>query len=458
MNHQHYAEAFGHMPRPGVIYAPQIEIYPEKGQVSNEDLVPDPWLPIAAIDSLNPTKGIVMSPGRFVSVGFSSDVSSGVQSFRMGRTSNGRTPLTLFDGKNLRPAGVTVNKIYKPTGGLSFNDQNDCKYKWNTIIEVPHVVSVNDAYGTLDAGDYVTGYWGSTDSVSVISYIHRGKPVKWVAETTYRETAGAASAVIFLNSATNPGITPKFVAAYGTGGTLLTDVTATFGWSDAEDLWKVTFGGAGSATVQSVLYEYGQKSDLWAGRVVRLQNLNDLMTESNFLKWVEMAPNDFMNFPPLTAPAYQRLGVTAVTNETPTSVVAGSRYRVANYPMAIDAPVTVEVSGATIVDYNGASSSPTGWFALPTGALDQRGYFYGLYHSINWKTGILELASNITSLQAVRISYSYVTNPRDGAVIWGAGIENLTDGRLQTEVTQGAGLPAHLNFADVVAAMRVEVR
>jgi hypothetical protein len=78
-----------------------------------------------------------------------------------------------------------------------------------------------------------------------------------------------------------------------------------------------------------------------------------------------------------------------------------------------------------------------------------------MYHNMNWRTGLIELASNITTVTAIKVLYAYLSNPRDGAVAWGQGIINLTDGR---NVSNQYGVPSNLNLADVIAALRVIVR
>jgi len=84
---------------------------------------------------------------------------------------------------------------------------------------------------------------------------------------------------------------------------------------------------------------------------------------------------------------------------------------------------------------------------------------YGKYHTINWRTGVIQVASNVT-ISAAQISYYYVTDSREAHILWGGGIINLTDGgRINTLGNRNpAGLPAQLDLPDVTAAMRIIIK
>jgi hypothetical protein len=444
-----YADMNGSHFVPSRTWIPQVEFSPDNtGWVPNEELIVDPYLPAVGIDPFDPAGAIVIAQGRFVSVGYTNG--RGASNYRITYTDTGKTALTLHDGKNLTPAGMSINRMYKDVSTFMAKS-NVVKYKKGFIAEVPHVLSINNAHGTLYAGDRVTGYWGSTTSTSQFSHIHRGKPVKWTAKKLY-VTSTSASALVNLSSAVYPGMTPRVVATFA-AGSLLTAVTATLSFNGS--VWSVSYTGTGSGTVTEVWYEYGQDSDQIAGEVTRIQSLSDMLSRDDYLRWVEYAPNDTLNYPP----AATRYPVTAVSQETPTTVVSGSQYRTEFYPISVHHAVLVEIKG-TILDKDGVSTTYTDWYALPTTALlDARGYFVGLYHNVNWRTGLIELGANISSLTAIRVTYSYITDPRDGAAVWGAGIINLTDGRNtnQSLANGGAGIQPHLNFADVVGGMRVLV-
>lgn len=438
---------------PGRKWTPRVEVTQDNvGLVPPEALRVDPYAGVVGVDPFDPAGGIVIPQGRFVSIGYSSPVGGGSNAYRFGRTDTGKTTLALHDGQNLTPAGMSVNQMYKENGNAFMTDSPTVKYKKGFYAEVPFVLSINNAHGSCDAGDWMTGYWGSTTSLTTVSQHHRGKPVKWNARKTYSVTQSAC-AMIGLTAAIYPGITPRVVATFA-AGSLLTTATATLGWDSALGHWVVSYTGTGSATVTTVLYEYGQDADQIGGELVRIQALSEFLANNPLDRFVEMLPGDWMNYPPMMT----RFAVTAVSQETPATVVSGVQYRVPNYPMSVNHAVTVEIKG-TIIDKDGNQTVETDWFTLPNSTvLDTRGYFIGLYHTVNWRTGVIDLGSNITSLTAIRVSYSYFTDPREGAALWGGGLIGLTDGRNTTGLTNnGAGVPAHLNLSDVVAAARIIV-
>lgn len=461
---------FGSHYVPSRRWAPKVEVSPDAvGMVPPEELRIDPFLPTVGVDPFDPAQAIAIPAGRFVAIGYQSG--RGSSQYRQLLTDSGKTVLTIHDGKNLTPVGLSINQMYKetamdPWSGQSFmTDSNGVKFKKDFVAEVPFVLAVNNAHGTIRAGDKLTGYWGSTTSLANVSTLHRGKPVKWMPKALYVAT-GAASAVQVLTAAIYPGIEPQVVAAFA-GGSLITTVTATLSWNGSA--WVATFTGTGASTVTSVLFTYGQDADQIAGEALRIQSLQDVLTRDEFLKWVEYAPMDYLNFPP----AMQRVPVTQVTNETPNTVVANSVYRVQSYPISVHHPVAVQITDATVTDKDGNvstyDSAQGEWFTLPTQMLDNRGSFVGLYHSVNWLTGVITLASNIAPKTGspniqIRVSYAYITDPREGAVLWGGGIIGLTDGRNNTVTNQygqtvpGYGTPAHLNLPDVVGALRMIVR
>ena len=447
---------YGSFGMPNRVWKPQVQVSAESvGFVPFENLTIDPYLSPVGIDPFDPAAMIVIPQGRFVSIGYTNGKNSG--NYRFQRTDTGLTPLTLHDGLNLTPAGMSINQMYKkaPTDAGFLTDSPTIKYKKGFQAEVPYVLSVNESNGTLRSGDKVTGYWGDTSSLTP-GMLHRGKAVKWVAKSTIVDTS-TASAVQVLNAAIFPGITPTFTMAFA-AGVYLPAVTCAFSWNGTN--WVATFGGTGSGTVTTVVFRYGQEADQIAGEVVRIQSLQDMLDRDSFQRWVEYAPSDYLNYPP----AAQRYPVTQVLNETPTTVTAGSTYRTQYFPISIWHAVTVSIQG-TVVDMYGVSSTYSGsnWYQLPTtGTLDTRQWFMGNYHNVNWRTGLIELASNVT-VTAIQISYSYISNPRDGAALWGGGVWNLTDGNNvntlggTSYVANPAGVPAHLNMPDVVAGMRLIV-
>ena len=454
-------------------WKPQIEVSGgTAGSVPPGNYQTDNYLPVTYVDPYMPSYGVVISLGRFLGIGTASAVQSGGNGYQAGLATAGKTPLTLHDGKNLKPCGMSVNNMYRE-GAWEYNaGVNNVKYKKAFLAELPFVLSINNAHGALFSGDKVCGYSGSTTSTTALSYVHKGKPIRWIAKSVYY-TAGSASAIWQLTSTSYPGITPRFVTALDAAGAALTGVTATLAWDAVFALWTASFTGTGSGSVAQVFYEYGQNADQVAGSVQRIRSLADMLSNDDFLKWVEYAPQDYLNFPP----AGQREPATQVTQETPSTITSGVSYRTLSYPISIHYAVTVEVQNATLLAADGTSTAiGATWTALPnTVATDNRGYFIGNYHTVNWRTGIIDLGANVVAGGSfgIRASYYYTTNPRDSAVIWGAGVELLTDGRNITlgstasdygsaAVTPAAaagayGTPGHLNLSDVVGALRVWV-
>lgn len=454
-----YSSMFGSHHMPGRVWRPKIEVSQDNvGMVPPEELIVDPYLPALGVDPFDPAGSVVIPAGRFVSIGYSGG--RGSASYRFTSSDTGKTTLTLHDGKNLTPVGMSINQMYKQSGEF-MTDSNTVKFKQNFVAEVPFVSSINNAHGTLRAGDKVTGYWGSTTSSGIISYLHRGKAVKWMANAVYTTPAVAASSQVSLTAAIYPGITPTLVTQYSSAGVIVTNVSGSVQWNSGTASWVATYAGAGSAGITNVTYTYGQTAEQVGGEVLRIQSLTDILTRDDFLKWVEYAPQDYLNYPP----AMQNYPVTQVGTgsdpdvnsdwETPSTVTAGSQYRAANYPISVMRPFLIAFKG-TLVDMYGVSQTYTSWTILPYNAIpDARGYFSGQYHDVNWRTGVITLSSNISTVTAIKILYAYITDPRDGAVAWGQGIINLTDGR---NVNNQYGVPSHLNLSDVTAALRIIVR
>jgi hypothetical protein len=447
---------------PGYRWTPRLEVSQNNvGQVPPEELIVDPYLPGLGTDPYNPAHIIAIPRGRFCAIGYASG--QGTSTYRFQRTDTGKTPLTLHEGKNLTPVGMSINDMYKEAGDF-MTDDNNVKFRRGFVAEVPFVASVNDGQGTLAAGDYVTGYWGSLTSTTAIANIHRGKPVKWVANQLYT-VEGSASGSQSLTSATSVGIQPLVVAAFNGTGNVLTGLTPTYVYNTTLSNWTVTFAGVSSGLVATVLYEYGQDEDQIAGEVLRIQSVSDVLSRDDYLKWVTYAQQDRLNYPP----AATRFPVTSVGSgtdpdvdwETPSTVTAGKSYKVANFAngISVHSPVLVAIKG-TITANDGTTTTYADWNTLPTttNVKDARGYFVGLYHNVNWKTGIIELSDAITSVTAIKVLYSYITDPRDGAALWGEGILGLTAGdNVNNGGSPAYGLPSNLNFSDVVAAMRLIV-
>ena len=462
-------------------WTPQIKVSGDHvGYAIAGEFTVDPTLDGLATDPLDPRVHIAIPMGRFCGFGYSTG--RGASAFRQTITDRGRTVITLADGANIKPAGMATSPIFKQEGGMNI-DGFAPVIERGVHVEVPFVLAINGAQGSLLSGDYLTAYSGSLVDANPGVNIHRGKPVRWNARRQFVQS-GSASATWTISASTAAGVVPVFTAAFA-AGTLLTGLTASFAHNGTN--WILTLTGGSAATTTEIHYSWGQDTDQIAGEVERVRSLADLQSSDRFLKWVEYnGVNGGVDLPP-TGPALKRYPVTAVTNETPTAVVANYTYRTVNPYISYYNSVRVEVRNARITMADGTTASYTTgggtWYTLPTATAPmtaQHHQFMGMYHNLNWRTGDLVINSNVQPISGnleVRVSYSYITNPRDGSLLWGAGLYNLTDGNriavnqtqvdpvtgLTTTITPATaaglpGIPAHLNYDDVVGALRLFVK
>ena len=431
-------------------WTPQVLLSPYSNVTTPPEFVEaDPHLPIFTVDSVDEYVRVRIPAGRLVGFGslkavYNSNYSQDVRS-------TGSTKITLHDGVNTKPAGVAVNNITDRPGRF-MTDPMAPPYVKHALCAVPYVVAVNEAYGVPKAGDSITGYYGATNSTSVRNAKHIGKPVKFVPKTTYFTGSATASTVFSLTAATYAGFTPRALAVFASNGSA---VTAAPTMTHNGTSWVATF----AVPVTALSYEYGQDADQIAGQAVRVQSLASLVSDDPFLKWVKDGGTD-MDLPP----AFNRSPVSQATEVTPSTVVAHTKYQLANYPLDPYSPVVIEIKG-TIVDANGVAQTYTDeWYALPTSMQGQLGNFMGDYHNVNWFSGVVELASNITNVSAIRATYKYITDPNQGAIEWNNGQLGLTDGANVTPSTpysgttvvpsNPAGIPAELNITGAIGQLR----
>lgn len=401
----------------------------------------DPYLPSFGKDPVAAFGDIAIPAFRFVAIGYST-VANG--DFRFNYTELDEPPITLYDGNNLRPAGIAIQNIFKNAQAYSA-DENATMFMKMVDVSVPYISAINDAHGVLKSGDFVTGYWGSVTTAdnNAANLYHRGKAVKWNPKKLYAvfPTAGTTQQ---LTGAIYPGITPRVVLAKNAG--VAVTGTPSLAWNNSAGVWEATFG----SNVNEIVFEYGQDEDHIAGQVIAMRSLDNIVNnDGDFMRWVESDPTNYPVF-------MQRMPATQVTNETPTTLEAGRKYRVLNYPVSVWDTVKIEVQG-TVYDKDGNATTYSGanWFLLPNGGNDSLliSAFRGPYHNFDWRTGVIELASNIVATN-VRVTYSYITNPVDGSILWGNGQYNLTD----AGATGKAGIPPHLNVVDSIGEIRIWVR
>lgn len=448
----------------GNTWKPMVQVSgPNVGTVVPGEFGVDPYLPALTTDSQHPARGVVIPAGRFVSIGSCVQVNS---DYKQKLITSGVPTMTLHNGKDTNPIGMCVNSVFKRQNDF-MTDMFTPSFRKGFLAEVIHVLSVNNAQGEIKAGDRVSSHSGLTTTHTVVSRNHVGKPVKWVAKEIYMEQ-DSASASHDLSAAVYPGITPVVIAAYD-DDVMIHGLTAAYAY--ASGVWTVTFSGSGASGVTDVLYSYGQDASQIAGEVVTVRSLASMKNDDPLLGYVKGGPT--FDIPKLML----KRSVTNValsdpadpsTGETPTTVVAGRSYRFQNVPVSVHDPMKVYVQGTvTSLDGTATTYSASNWYELPTSMMDDgKGYMFGQYHSINWLTGLIEISSNIT-ITAIRVTYSYLTDPQFGGVIWQEGIDGLTDGNLLTAGTQvssvtvvptpAAGVPAHLNYSDVVGALRIFV-
>ena len=432
---------FGRFPS-GDVWAPGVELSTSSVGVSVViDYDTDNALSVQFTDPEDARKGVIIPRGRFVGFGSRSVANTLV--------SSGKPTLTLADGKNIAPIGLAVQNIFRNTD-KNMVGVGKAIVRKGIYARVPYIHAVNGAAGTLNSGDLVTAHFGSTTSASVIEAEDKGQVVKFTPRglNYVAQSAGTAMNLAF---ATNPGIIPTLLFAEN-AGTKYSGAAPTLAFDGAK--WVATF----ASNVTHGVWQYGQTDEMIAGRVMDVQNLVDLQNQDSLVKFVESEGGQ-----PL---AYRRrkmlqTGQTVGTAENPTSLGSG-RYRVANQ-LVPNYSVKVWIQGTvTFKDGVQETYSSSDWYQLPILSNNSRykNDLFGEFHTVNWKTRIIELTDNIT-VTAIRVAYTYEAAPE---VAWGNGIQDLTDGgnltpgaevsSVQVVPDEPAGLPAYVNYSDVVGVIR----
>lgn len=444
----------GYLSYPGMTYNAEVEVSGDH-RATNFPFDPDAYLPVVYQDERDPRHQAVMLGGRFVAVGNVVAVNPGSLRQR-GLLNTNQTSITLHDGDTLKPLGILPSKILKNSALYSQDGLKSAVVK-QAWVDVPFSTTNNDVHGTIRGGDRLTGGFGSVTSRDVRNFKTIGLPVRWTAKALYSSVTTAASTNT-LASAVYPGIQPRVVAMFTGAGAAVTGSTSV-AWNGSA--WVATLP---ATSVTTVLYEWGQDEDQIAGEACDVLNLVRVKEKDAFLAYVRAE----MMGEGLLSEAEHAYHTTVVSNETPATVTAGREYRVANYPMSLRHAPVLEIKGV-IVDANGnATTYSSDWYTMPTSRRDGFGDFVGDFHTINPSTGLITLAAAVSSVSSIRISYQYITNVRNGFVMFDPGIQGLTDG---SNLTAGAtssgvtvvpsnprGIPSLYNLSNVVGALKMWVR
>jgi len=453
---------YGFIPAATARYAPNITVCGEQNALAyTGEFVPDVYLPVLATDQIDPNKYLVIPAGRFVGTGTSGLVAS---SHKRRIVTNDVNYITPCNGKDTQPVGMSINHIYRRGLNL-FRDGYNQTIKRNLVVEVPITNSVNFALGELMTTDRVAANFGPQP-------IHVGKPVKWLAKSTITETF-SAGATHNLAGSIYQGVAPTLVAAYNSSGQILPSVAVTFSWDSGNSNWLASFTGTGSASVVTVSYGYGHGAEQIAGDVWNIKSIAQYKSDMPLYNFV--VNGEWFDIPMFTQQRdYTNVALSNAsdpsTGEQPATVTADSLYRVANYPMSVLRPVTIYVQG-TVTDVNGNATTYSGsnWYQLTNsqvGWKDLLASFAGDYFRVDPETGLIYIDTNIT-VTGIRVTYSYLSDAREGAVMWGPGQIGLTDGdQLIPGETYGGvamvparptGIPAHLNYRDVIGGVQIYV-
>lgn len=415
-------------------------------------------LPSVALDWSDSRRDVLIAAGRFVAIGRSIALGG---SFRNELTHSDMPTVTLYDGNNTRYAGVAASRFFRPLE-MGMNQGTPPAVRKQCFVAYPYIVSVNGAYGVVRSGDRLTGHWGSISNAAnnAVDYRVRGAAVRWVPKSLFQVNQ-AAGTTVNLTAATLPGITPRVVFA-DNAGALYTGAAATLAFNGS--LWVATF----ASNVTRVVYEYGQDEDHIAGDALSNRNLVSVQNDDLVARLLETG--EFEGYEPLmlrrNTIAVSLTGNDPATGETPTDL-GGGVYRVANRPVSPIHAFTVYVQGTVTIDNVTTTFSASNWYQLPvqSGRVTTPGNtFSGPFHTVNWLTGIIELAANIT-VTAIRVTYTYVQTTQDESVLWGAGVQGVTDGNQLTPGAQVSsvtvvpqnprGLPADMNIANNVGRLEV---
>jgi hypothetical protein len=223
---------YGSIPFKGRKWAPGVRVSGIDSPA--EELIVDPNLVPQGSDPRYPNSDFIVIPrGRLVAM--RADTSS----------YEGRAVLTLADGVDPankpttgysggnRPVGFTEANIFRK---WQEHDQWTPTIERHGYIEVPYVPTINNAYGTLAAGDRITAYFGSV-AATAPGVQDKGKLVKWVERKLYNHHQSTAASGV-LASAIYPAFPPQVVYAAANG--TVSTASVTLAWNGAN--WTFTMG------------------------------------------------------------------------------------------------------------------------------------------------------------------------------------------------------------------------
>lgn len=347
------------------------------------------------------------------------------------------------------PIGYAPFHIYRDFSGLPADKPVAVNHE---TTELPYT-AINESYNTawnggsrLLVGERVMPYYGSSISISNPLPQDKGKWVRYVPQTVWTDSYAVPATTVQLSKARFPAFLPKVVMAFAPAGTVVSSGSVSVQYDSSLQLWTATFG----QTVSNVVYWYGANPDMAYGFVVGIEpvgtagGVNGSSHElGGWLKWVT-DQFGLWEWPPIvgTRP------FTQVNNEVLS--VTNNVAVVTNKPIIPYKAITITVTG-TIETSDGTVSSISGQTLNLADSQYFNDYSQGQYYDLDWLSGTLTFASNVT-ITAATITYFYESNFREG-LKWDAGIIGLTDGRDSGIV----GLPAHLDVAGVRGVLRVAV-
>lgn len=415
----------------------------------------DPGLPTVYSDTYAPNPNIAILHGRLVGVGY---VGAAYTSSNTDKT----TYCTLADGVSITPLGMAAEHSRKamPSHVGAQDYRNDVTIVKNTMAEVP-LLTINNQYGTMTSGDAFTAHAGLLEAAANVAAVAippkyvdhgiKGMPVKWIGKTVYSQSKVASTASMTLTGASYRNLIPTILEVRNAGA--IVSAVQTLTWTT--DHWVLSL--AATPTYTDVTYTMGHAASQIAGNVVRSRPMAAVKAYDAMLKFVK---SDDINFNgPLTV-LYGNSKILEKTARSAVSVssLSGQTANVSNGTTVavVDprSPVTIEIQGD--VNINGTNTNYTGadWYTLPASDNFLQTVQSGLvgdYHTVDWISGAIRFADNLT-VTAARVTFTEINTPF--RQVWGSGQFGLTDGSVSG---QGAGTPSALDVAGGLGVLQLWV-